>query len=112
MEGGGCDRISNLRHRPAIWLEDTRKISVFFIFLIILSGVRLSPHRTAATIGLLYQPQMMDDGGCGAIGGMKIGRGNRITWRKPVPVPLCHHKSHMTRARTRAFAVVSQRLAD
>jgi hypothetical protein len=25
----------------------------------------------------------------GAIGGMKIGRGNRSTWRKPTPAPLC-----------------------
>jgi hypothetical protein len=24
----------------------------------------------------------------GAIGGMKIGRGNRSTWRKPTPAPL------------------------
>jgi hypothetical protein len=37
--------------------------------------VRLSPLGTAATSGLLYQPQMTD-GDCGAIGGMKIGRGN------------------------------------
>jgi hypothetical protein len=29
---------------------------------------------------------MIDDGGCGAIGEMS----------KPVPVPFCHHKSHMT----------------
>jgi hypothetical protein len=51
--------------------------------------VRLSPLRTAATIGLFCQPQMIDDGDCGAIGGMKIGRGNRSTRRKPAPVPLC-----------------------
>jgi hypothetical protein len=37
----------------------------------------------------LYQPQVIDDGDCGAIGGMKIGTGNRSTWRKPPPVPLC-----------------------
>jgi hypothetical protein len=41
---------------------------------IILSGVRLSPLGTATTIGLLYQPQMIDDGDCEAIGGMKIYR--------------------------------------
>jgi hypothetical protein len=35
--------------------------------IIIISGVRLSPLGTAATIGLLYQPQMIDDGDCGAI---------------------------------------------
>jgi hypothetical protein len=39
-------------------------------FFFILSGVRLSPLGTAATTGLLYQPQMIDDGDCGAIGGM------------------------------------------
>jgi hypothetical protein len=38
--------------------------------------------------GLLYQPRTIDDE-CGAIGGMKIGRRNRNTRRKPVPVPLC-----------------------
>jgi hypothetical protein len=61
--------------------------SLFFYF--ILSGVRLSPLGTAATIALLYQPHMVDDGGCGATVGMKIGRGNRSTRRKPVPMPLC-----------------------
>jgi hypothetical protein len=29
---------------------------------------------TAATNGLLYQPQMIGDGDCGEIDGMKIGR--------------------------------------
>jgi hypothetical protein len=37
-----------------------------------------------------------DDDGYGAIGGMQIGRGNRRTLKKPVPMPLVHHKSHMT----------------
>jgi hypothetical protein len=31
---------------------------------------------------------MIDDDECGAVGGMRIGRGNRITRRKPAPVPL------------------------
>jgi hypothetical protein len=43
---------------------------------------------TAATAGLLYQPQMIGDGDCGEIGGMKIGRGNRSTRRKPAPALL------------------------
>jgi hypothetical protein len=51
----------------------------------ILSGVRLSPLGPAATTGLLHHPQMIDDGDCGAIGRMKIGRGNLSTWRKPAP---------------------------
>jgi hypothetical protein len=32
---------------------------------------------------------MIDEGDCGAIGGMKIGRGNRSTRRKPAPAPFC-----------------------
>jgi hypothetical protein len=34
---------------------------------------------------------MIGDGDCdcGEIGGMKIGRGNRSTQRKPAPAPLC-----------------------
>jgi hypothetical protein len=43
----------------------------------------------AATTGLLYQPRMIGDGDCGEIGGMKIGKGNRSTRRKPAPAPLC-----------------------
>jgi hypothetical protein len=44
---------------------------------------------TAATTALLYQPRMIGDGDCAEIGGMKIGRGNRSTRRKPAPAPLC-----------------------
>jgi hypothetical protein len=55
---------------------------------------------------------MIDGGDCGAIGGMKIGRGNRSTRRKPAPAPLCPPQipHDQTRARTRAAAVGSQRL--
>jgi hypothetical protein len=69
------------------------RLGIFII--IIISGVRLSPLGTAATIALFYQPQITDNGVCGAIGGMKTGRGNRCTWRKPAPVPLCPPQSHM-----------------
>jgi hypothetical protein len=37
---------------------------------------RLSPLGNTATTGLLYQPQMIVDGDCVAIGGIKIGRGS------------------------------------
>jgi hypothetical protein len=47
---------------------------------------------TAATSGLLYKPQMIDEDDCGAIGGMNIGKGNRSTRRKPAPAPLCPPK--------------------
>jgi hypothetical protein len=78
-------------------------------FFLILSGVRMS---TAAIIGLLYQPQMIVDGDCGAIGGMNIGRGNRSTRRKSVLVPLYPPQipHDLTQARTRVAAVGSQRL--
>jgi hypothetical protein len=67
---------------------------------------------TAATTGLLYQPQMIDDGDCGAIGGIKIGGGNRSTRRKPAPVPYCPPQipHDQTQTRTKVTAVGSQRL--
>jgi hypothetical protein len=60
-----------------------------YLFIIIISGMGLSPLGTAATCGLLYKPQMINEGDCEAIGGMKFGRGNRSTRRKPAPGPLC-----------------------
>jgi hypothetical protein len=87
-------------------------VVILLFIIIIVSGVRLSPLGTAATSGLLYKPQMIDEGDCGAIGGMKIGRGNRSTRRKPAPEPLYPPQipHDQTRARTRAAAVGSQRL--
>jgi hypothetical protein len=76
------------------------------------SGVGLSPLGTAASSGLLYKPQMIDEGDCGVIGGIKIGRGNQSTRKKPAPVPLCPPQipHDQNRARTRAAAVGSQQL--
>jgi hypothetical protein len=34
-------------------------------------------------------PGDIGDGDCGKIDGMKIGRGNRSTSKKPAPAPLC-----------------------
>jgi hypothetical protein len=74
--------------------------------------VRLSPLGTQATSGLLYQPQMIDYGDCGAIHGMKFGRRNRSTRRKSAPMPLCPPQipHDQTRARTWSAAVGSHRL--
>jgi hypothetical protein len=74
----------------------------------VISVVRLSPLGIAATTGLLYQPQMIDNGDCGAVGGIKIDRGNRSTRRKPAPAPLYPPK--IPHDHTRAAAVGSQRL--
>jgi hypothetical protein len=84
---------------------------LLFRHFFIASGVGLSPLYSA-TSGLLYQPQMIGEGGCGAIGGMKIGKRNRSTRRKPAPKPLCPPQIPLdqTRDRTRAAAVGSQRL--
>jgi hypothetical protein len=63
--------------------------------------------------GLFYHPRMIDDDEeCGAFDGMRIGRGNRSTRRKPAPVPLCPSQipHDLTWARTRASAVGSRRL--
>jgi hypothetical protein len=84
---------------------------IYYYFFIIV-GVGLSTLGTAATSNLLYKPQMIDEGDCGAIGGIKIGRGNRRTRRKPAPAPLCPPQipHDQTRARTRAAPVGRQRL--
>jgi hypothetical protein len=88
------------------------RIIIIIIIIIIISGARLSPLGTAATSALLYQPQMIDDGDCGAIGGTKIGRGNRNSRRKPASLPLCPPQvpHNLTWARTRAAAIGSRRL--
>jgi hypothetical protein len=62
--------------------------TIYSLFLVSLGGVRLSPLGTSATLGLLYPPRMIDDD-YGAVGGMRIGRGNRSTRRRPAPVSLC-----------------------
>jgi hypothetical protein len=84
---------------------------LFFFFLVSLVGVRLSPLGTSATVWLLYQPRMIDND-YGAVGGMRIGRGNGSTRRKPAPVPLGPPQipHDLTWDRTRAAAVGSQRL--
>jgi hypothetical protein len=82
---------------------------LLLLFLFILSGVGLSPLGTAATFGLLYQPQTIDDGDCGVIVGIKTGKGSRSTRRKPAPVPLYPPQipHDQTRAGTRAAGVGS-----
>jgi hypothetical protein len=82
------------------------------IFFIIFSGVGLSPQGIATTSGLLYKPQMINEGDCGAIGGMKIGRGKPKYSENTCPSATLSttNPTWQTRARTRAAAVGSQRL--
>jgi hypothetical protein len=59
-------------------------LSGYFLFKFLWGGMRLSPLGTSATNWpIVPAPE------CGALGGMRIGKGNRSTWRKPVLVPLC-----------------------
>jgi hypothetical protein len=60
-----------------------------------LSGVILSTLGIATTSGLLYQPQIVDDGDCGAIGGMKIGRETEALGENLPQRHFVHKKSHM-----------------
>jgi hypothetical protein len=71
-------------------------------------GVQLGPLDTAATNRPTVPAPVDYDG---EIGGMMIGRGNRSTRRKPVPVPLCPPQTpHAARTRTRVAAIGSQQL--
>jgi hypothetical protein len=68
---------------------------------------------TASTFVLLYQPQMIDDDDdddCGAIGVIRISRGDRSIRRKPATVSLCPPQipHDLTRVRTRVAAVGSR----
>jgi hypothetical protein len=73
-------------------------------------GVQLGPLGTAATDWLIVPAP--GDYEYGEFGGMKIGKGNRSTQRKPVPAPLCPPQTPLDHARdqTRAAEVGSQRL--
>jgi hypothetical protein len=79
----------------------------FFLIRIVRGGVQLGPLGTSATHWpIVPAPGDYDDGD---FGGMKIGRGNRSTQRKPAPAAL-QIPLDQTRAPTRAAAVGSQRL--
>jgi hypothetical protein len=90
-------------HQTIFSLLDSYKrtfMSVVFkmsIFFFILSRARLSPLGTAANIGLLYKPQLIDDGDCGAIGGMKIDRETEVLGENLPQHHIAHHKFHMKR---------------
>jgi hypothetical protein len=84
-------------------------VFTFFFIGIVGGGVQLGPLGTVAT----NRPVMpaLGDYDDAEIGGMIIGRGNRSTWRKPAPVPLCPPETpHAAQMQTRTAAVGSQPL--
>jgi hypothetical protein len=97
----GCER--GLFRNVATQLHCQMTIIVLAFFLVSWCGVRLSPlGKCRPIVGLLYQSQMIVDE-CGAVGGMRIGRGNRNTREKSAPLPLCLPRIpyDLTWARTR-----------
>jgi hypothetical protein len=91
------------------WITTPATIAEWSNFFFNLCG---GTFGTAATTGVLYQPRIKGDGDCREIGGIKIGRGNRSSRRKPAPAPLSTPQipHAYTRFWTRAAAVGSQRL--
>jgi hypothetical protein len=93
---------------PLSQTSDVLPFFYFYLFFYLCDGTL----GTAATTGLLYQPWMIGEGDCGEIGGMRIGKGNRSTLRKPVPAPLCPPQipHDWTQVSTQAITVGSQQL--
>jgi hypothetical protein len=84
-------RLTTLRASTACYRDS---FNFTFTFFNLCSGTL----GTAATTGLLYQPRMIGEGDCEENGGMKIGKGNQSTRRKPAPAPLCPpQKTHLSR---------------
>jgi hypothetical protein len=79
---------------------------VFVFFLASWGGVRLSPLGTSATSWPIVPAPAV------AVGGMRIGRGNRSTRREPAPTPPCPPQipHDLTRARTLAAPMGTRRL--
>jgi hypothetical protein len=72
---------SGMWHRVEVVLTDVLEERIASIFRV--EGKIKSARE--ATNWPMYQPQMIGEGDCGAIDGLKIGRGNRSTRRKPAP---------------------------
>jgi hypothetical protein len=92
-----------MKERNLLW-----QVPNFFWIRIVGCGVQMGPLGTSATEWpTVPAPGVYDDG---EFGGMKIGRGNRSTRRKPTPAPLCPPQIPIDQNRvwTRAIAVGSQ----
>jgi hypothetical protein len=92
-------------------------IQFFFVFFLFFFFIRMVgagvPTGSAQHIGHFW-PVVPAAGDCedAEFGGMKIGKGNRSTRRKPAPAPLCPPQipPDQTQAQTWAATVGSQRL--
>jgi hypothetical protein len=101
----------SLNQTPAVY--KSRALSLSLVFILFSWGGWGWVHLARRPLtDLLYQPRMIDEDDCGAVGVMIIGTGNRSTRRKPAPVSLCPSqiRHDLTWVRTRATAMGSRRL--
>jgi hypothetical protein len=101
------------KRRCQIWLRTPCKkhsSKLTFLIRIVEGGVHTGSTRHVGH----FWPTVPAPGDCedGEFGGIKIGRGNRSTRRKPASTPFCPPQIPLdqTRARTQVAAVGSQRL--
>jgi hypothetical protein len=113
MQPHFCDSLQFVE-KPRIYaaFPSHHSTTHIYIFLISWDGVRLSPLGMSATIWPTVAAQMIDDDECGAVGGMRTGRGNRSTRRKLATLPLFPPQMphDLTWDRTQTAAVGSRRV--
>jgi hypothetical protein len=56
----------------------------------------MSALGTTVTVSPVIKAWMTDDDDCGAVGGLRISKGNGSTGRTPIQCHTVHPKSHMT----------------
>jgi hypothetical protein len=76
---------------------------IFLTLVFFLSFLGWGETESTWYVGHFWPTVPAPDGGCGAVGGMRIGRGNRSTRKKPAPVLLSSPQipHDQTQARTR-----------
>jgi hypothetical protein len=92
------------------FLSNPPSVSWSFLIRVVGGGVHtVSTRHVGHFWPIVPAPCDCEDG---EVGGLKIGRGNRNTRRKPAPAPICPPQIPLdqTRARMRATTVRSQRL--
>jgi hypothetical protein len=108
MSHASCSIVLTLSNRKSFYLSDLGKKMSFF-FLSFLGWGETSPLGTSATNSPTV-PAPDDD--CGAVGGMRTGRGHRNTRRKPASVPLgppqIPHDLTWARSRRQTFSAMAR----